>query len=99
MGPAGAGGKEEKAGKPEGEHSRGRGGGGGGGGGGKTCFLLHPQATCIARHSRCSIRFGFVLLISRPHPQHREVPRQEVESGAVAAGLHHSHSKARSLTH
>ena len=34
-----------------------------------------------------------------PHPRHMEVPRLRGWIGAVAAGLHHSHSTARYLTH
>ena len=33
------------------------------------------------------------------HLQHMEVPRLGVESGAVAASLHHSHINARSEPH
>ena len=40
--------------------------------------------------------FILSFLFLGPHPQHMEVPRLGVESGAVAAGLHHSHSHTRS---
>ena len=40
--------------------------------------------------------FFFFLVFLGPHPQYMEVPRLECAIGAVAAGLHHIHSKARS---
>ena len=42
---------------------------------------------------------NFFVFFLGSHPRHREVPRLGVEFGAVAAGLHHSHSNARSGLH
>ena len=55
---------------------------------------------CVSEYCGVFIySFIYLFLVSlEPHPRHMEVPRLGVES-AVAAGLHHSHSNARSLTH
>ena len=46
-----------------------------------------------------SIFFVFLLFFLGPHPWHMGVPRLGIESGAVATGLCHSHSNARSEPH
>ena len=42
---------------------------------------------------------SFCVCFLEPHPRHMEVPRPGVETGAAAAGLHHSKGNAGSLTH
>ena len=61
-------------------------------------IFSHPSLFII---QSCFFSFFFSLffVFLGPHQQHMEVPRLGVKSGAVATGLCHSHSKARSEPH
>ena len=64
------------------------------------------EARCEASGSRegfCFLHclfFGFIFVFLGSHMWHMDLPRLGVElDGAAAAGRHHSHNNAESLTH